>query len=203
MDKKLLALFRKLFALDDKALPDSISPDDFGKLIEKSAGKLFIKPEDFKKLQKTLSQKDVDFKRVEEEFKKLKATGDDKKSDTDKELAKMGETIKTLTDTIGKMNVSQESERLAKEYPDILPELLVGKDKDQIEKIVDNQRALNKKLYGDSQHFAPPDYSTEAEVDEEIEKVKADKESGSEVNAAKILNLERQKEGLSNENENA
>ena len=203
MDKKLLALFRKLFALDDKALPDSISPEDFGKLLEESAGKLFIKPEDFKKLQKTLSQKDVDFKKVEDEFKKLKTAGGDKKSDTEKQLEKMGETIKKLTDTISIMNTTQESDRLTKEYPDILPEMLVGKDKDQIEKIVDNQRALNKKLYGDSQHFAPPDYSTEAEVDEAIEKVKADKESGSEVNATKILSLERQKESLSNDNENA
>jgi len=44
MDKKLLELFRKLLALDNKALPDSISPEDFGKLIENSSGKLFIKP---------------------------------------------------------------------------------------------------------------------------------------------------------------
>jgi len=111
----------------------------------------------------------------------------------------MSDTISTLEKTIKTMNRVQESERLAKDYPDILPELLIGKTKEDIEKIVDKQREVNKKLYGDSQHFAPPDYSTEAEIDEAIDKVKKDDSKGSEQSAVDTLNLERRKSGLSND----
>ena len=199
MDKKLLALFRKLFALDDKALPDSISPEDFGKLIEKSDGKLFIKPEDFKNLQKTVGLKDVELKKALGEIEKVNKKNDDKKSDSQKALDKMSETISTLEKTIGTMNSAQETERLTKEYPDILPELLAGKTKDEIEAVVDRQRAINKKLYGDSNKFAPPDYSNEADIDEAIESVKGDKTKNGVNSAVDILKLSRQKDGLPNE----
>jgi len=197
MDKKLLALFRKLFALDDKALPDSISPEDFGKLIEDSSGKLFIKPEDFKNLQKTVSLKDVELKKALESIEKASKKKDDKKSDSQKALDKMSETVSKLEETISSMNTTQESERLLKEYPDILPEFLTGKTKDEIEKIVDKQREVNKKLYGDSQRFAPPGYSSESEIDEAVEEVKQDKTKSGENSAVEILNLNRQKNSLS------
>ena len=197
MDKKLLEMFRTQLGLDIKALPDSISVEDFNKLIEKSAGKLFIKPEDFKNLQKTVSQKDVDLKKIQDEFDKLKTEKDSKKSDSEKKLDAMGETIKNLTDTISTMNKTQDSERLAKEYPDILPELLQGRSTDEIERIVDKQREVNKKLYGDSQHFAPADYSDEAQVDEAIEDVKNDKTKNGENSAVALLHLERTKDSLS------
>lgn len=198
MDKKLIALFRKLFALDDKALPDSISAEDFGKLIEKSDGKLFIKPEDFKNLQKIVSQKDVDFKKVEEDLKKLQAKNDDKKTDSEKSIDEMKKTIINLSTEIKTMNLARESDDLAKNYPDILPELLIGKTKEEIVSIVDKQRAVNKKLYGDSQHFAPGDYSKESDVDEAIEDVKKDTSRSGENSAVAVMNLERQKDNLSN-----
>lgn len=201
MDKKLLALFRKIYSLDDKALPDSISPEDFGKLIEDSSSKLFIKPEDFKKLQKTLSQKDVDLKKVEEDLKKSVADKDDKKTDLEKQVTEMSDTIKTLTDSISTMNTTQRSEKLAKLYPDILPSLLEGKNDDEIEKIVTDQRTLNKKLYGDSQQFAPADYSNEADVDKAIEESKNDKSKSGEQNALSVMKLERTKAGLPEGNE--
>jgi len=197
MDKKLLAMFRNLLGLDIKALPDSISLEDFNKLIEESAGKLFIKPEDFKNLQKTVSQKDLDLKKVQEEFDRLKKIKDEKKSELENKMTQMSETISKLTETIQSMNLTQESERLAKQYPDILPELLVGKTQEQIEAIVDKQRAVNKKLYGDSQHFAPADYSDEGQVDEAIDQVKTDQNFNGEQSAVKILNLERTKDSLS------
>jgi hypothetical protein len=196
MDKKLLALFRNLFALDDKALPDSISPEDFGKLFEKSSGKLFIKPEDFKKLQKTISQKDVDLKKVEETLKEIKAKSDDKKSDTEKQMSEMSKTIEGLASTIEIMNTAQETKTLKEQYPDILPELLQGKKTEEIEKIVDRQREINKKLYGDSQHFKPADYSSEADVDKAINDIKEDKTKNGENSAVDVLKLERTKDSL-------
>ena len=196
MDKKLLAMFRKLLALDEQALPDSISPEDFSKLIEKSDGKLFIKPEDFKNLQKSLSQKDVDFKKLEKTIADIQKKKDKGKSESEKALEKMQETISKLTKTIDTLNSKNESEALLKKYPDIMPELLIGKSEEDVEKIVDKQRTLNKKLYGDSQHFAPPDYSTEAEIDEAIEDVKSDKTKSGVDSAVSLLELERQKGDL-------
>lgn len=199
MDKKLLALFRKLLALDDKALPDTISAEDFGKLIESSDGKLFIKPEDFKKLQKTVSQKDVDLKKALEKIESAGKKNDDKKTEAEKAMEKMSGTISNLEKAIKTMNTQQETEKLTKKYPDILPELLVGKNEDEIEKIVDKQRAINKKLYGDSDHFAPPDYSSEKEIDEQIEKVKSDKSLRGDNAAVEVLKLSRQKSSFSND----
>lgn len=199
MDKKLLALFRKLLALDDKALPDTISPEDFGKLIESSDGKLFIKPEDFKNLQKTVSQKDVDLKKALEQIETASKKNDDKKSEAEKAMEKMSGTISKLEKSISSMNTQKDTERLAKKYPDILPELLVGKDDKDIEAIVDKQRAVNKKLYGDSDHFAPPDYSSEAEIDEQIDKVKNDESLSGDNAALEVLKLNRQKSSFSND----
>ena len=197
MDKKLLALFRKLLALDDKALPDTISAEDFGKLIENSDGKLFIKPEDFKKLQKTVSSKDVELKKVLADLAEKNKKIDDKKSESEKSLEKMGETIKNLEKTIHTIEDSHRSEKLKESYPDILPELLIGKTDEEIVAIADKQRAINKKLYGDSQHFLPPDYSTEAEIDEAIEKTKTDKTKTGETSAVEVMKLSRQKATLS------
>jgi DNA-binding transcriptional MerR regulator len=196
MDKKLLAMFRKLLALDEQALPDSISPEDFSKLIENSDGKLFIKPEDFKNLQKSLSQKDVDLKKLEKLIEDSKKKGEEGKTEAEKALVEMQEKIGELTETIDTLNSTRKSEALLKQYPDIMPELLVGKSEEEVEKIVDKQRTLNKKLYGDSQHFAPPDYSTEAEVDEAIEDVKSDKTKNGVNSAVSVMQLERQKGDL-------
>jgi len=198
MDKKLLAMFRKLFALDEQALPDSISPEDFGKLIEKSDGKLFIKPEDFKNLQKVLSEKDIDLKKALEKVEKVEKVNEDKKSDLEKKLDEMSATISTLETTLKSMHTSNEVIKLKKQYPDILPELLAGKTDEEIEKIVDRQREVNKKLYGDSRHFAPPDYSKESDIDEAVNEIKKDKETNSVNSAVSVMNLERKRENLSN-----
>ena len=195
MDKKLLLMFRTFLNLDEKTLPDSISPEDFSKLFEKSSGK-FKKDEDFKKLQKTLSQKDLDLKKIEEDFEKIKKTNDDKKSDSEKKIENLSKTVEDLTKNIEVMNTAHQSEVLQKTYPDILPEFLIGKSNDEIEKIVDKQREVNKKMYGDSQHFAPPSFSTEADFDEAIDKVKEDKTKNGESSAVDILKLNRQKENL-------
>jgi hypothetical protein len=61
---------------------------------------------------------------------------------------------------------------------------------------VDRQREINKKLYGDSNRFAPPDYSTEAEIDEKVESVKADKTKSGVGSAVEVLHLSRKRASL-------
>lgn len=194
MNKELIMMFRKLLALDTATLPDSISPEDFGKLIEKSAGNLFIKPEDFKNLQKTLSLKDLELKKIQDEKDKNTKGG---LSDSEKVISELNEKLASLTTSITEMKSQQDNERLSKQYPDILPELLVGKNSDQIEKIVDRQREISKRLYGDSQHFRKPDFSTEADIDARIETIKTDKSISAETSAIEVMNLERSRGQLS------
>lgn len=196
MDKNLINLFRKLLALDSNTLPDSISPEQFGKLIEDSASKLFIKPEDFKKLQQTLSAKDVDMKKLADDLKIAQESRSGSQTENDKKISELSESVKKLTETITVMHTQQESENLVKLYPDILPDLLIGKTKEQAESVVARQRDINKKLYGDSNRFAPPDYSSEAEIDEKVESVKADKTKSGITSAVEVLNLGRKRAAL-------
>jgi len=196
MDKNLISLFRKLLALDSKALPDSISPEDFGKLLENSAGSLFIKPEDFKKLQQTLSAKDIDLKKLADDLKTAQEANKGGKTDSEKQISELSESVKKLTETITTMRTQQESESLAKLYPDILPDLLIGKTKEQVEAVVSRQREINKKLYGDSNRFAPPDYSSEAEIDEKVESVKKDSTKSGISSAVEVMALNRKRAAL-------
>lgn len=196
MNKELLAMFRKLFALDIKALPDSISPEDFGKLIEKSAGNLFIKPEDFKNLQKTLSAKDLDLKKLQDELENATKKKSSELTESEKMISELQTSIKQMSDTIQSMKSEQDTKSLTEKYPDILPELLIGKNPDEIEKIVDRQREVNKRLYGDSRHFAKPDYSTEADIEKRKSEIKSDDSISGETAAIEIMKLERAKSTL-------
>lgn len=196
MDKNLLKLLRTLFGLSDKNLPDSISPEDLGKLLEKSAGNL-VKTEDFKKLQQSLSAKDLDLKNLQDQIKELTAKKDENLSASEKMIADLKTSVETLTTTISTMKSEQDTARLASQYPDILPELLIGKSPDEVEKIVDRQREINKKLYGDSRQFIKPDYSTEAEIEARKKEIMADKTKSGEQAAAEVMALDRKKSQLS------
>lgn len=197
MPKEILALFRKLLALDEKSLPDSITSEEFKKVVEESDLGSFIKPEDFKNLQKTLSSKDIELKKALDEVAKFTKKVDAKKTESEKKLEEMGGTISELQKTIATLNTNHETERLTKEFPDILSEFLVGKTPEEITSVVDRQREVNKKIYGDSQHFSPAGYSSEEDLDKAIEDVKEDVSKNGENSAVSILQLNREKESFS------
>ena len=77
-----------------------------------------------------------------------------------------------------------------------MPELLVGKDEESRDKLVEKQRLLNKKLYGDASHFTQPKYDDIEQIQKEIDEVKDDKSMSSEKKAVKVLQLEREKENF-------
>lgn len=198
--KIMLEAFGKKFGIEQKLLDAIKSPEDFGKFLDEQKGKLFGNPEDIKNLQKIISQKDVDLKKVATDFEKLKTDlktkKDEDKSELEKKFGELSENFKTLTDQVVKINKDNEIADLKKAYPDILPEVLVGKTDEEKKTIVDSQRAMNKKNYGDSQHFKQPTYSDVSEIEAEIESVKADKSITGEQAAVKVLHLKREKENF-------
>ena len=162
------------------------------------------KPEDIRNLQKSLSEKDVLLKQAlsdVEGFKKTKENeeaekkkkADEKKTEAELEMDKMRKDMKTMSETLEIFNNSKRKDELKEEYPDILPDLLVGKTDEQIEKIVDKQREMNKKNYGDSKFFIKPKYESEDDIDKEIEEVKKNKSLRGDQGAIKIMHLMREK----------
>jgi len=194
MNKELLAQLRKLFAFDEKTLPDSITPEDLGKLIENQKGN-FVSPEDFKKLQQTLSAKDI----LVKDFKKKLEQKDQTQppSALEKSLAEMQDTIKSLTDRIADMHAAKERESLSQQYPDIHPDMLLALPAEQREKYAQEQRDIARKMYSDSNAFHQPLYKTVADVDVAIEKIKSDKTMSGIQKATQVMQLNRVKGALS------
>lgn len=162
------------------------------------------KPEDIKNLQKALSDKDVKLKDAEKIISDAKQIADKKRDDDDKkkkdddekkksDVEKLGDEIKTLRNEIGNFNIEKKKGELEKEYPDILPELLVGKTDEQIKAVVEKQREMNKKNYGDSRGFLKPKYESADDVEKEIEETKKNKSLRGDNAAIKVMRLTREK----------
>lgn len=199
MDPKMIILLREMLGLDSKLLPDSMTPEDFGKFIEEQKGKQFGNPEDFKNLQKIISQKDNDFRKTKEALEKLKSKkpkDEKKESESDKIIKSLNEKLDGVNKKLEKIDQANEVVELKKNYPDIMPELLIGKDEEAQKSIVERQRVMNKKMYGDSRHFTQPAYNDVDEIQKELEEVKEDKSISGEKSAVKVLQLSRVKENF-------
>jgi hypothetical protein len=181
MDKKLLEMLRKIYSLDIATLPDSITPEECGKVIEEQAGK-FVKQEDIKALQKKLSEKDLELKKLEEGNGKKKGEEDEK----DKLIREMGENIQKLTN-------ESESKKLKEAYPDISTKVLLGKTEEEQKAIAEEQRAINAETYGDLPSAHEPIFNDISEIDKEMERVKNDKEMDTDAKLAKIGELKEKK----------
>ena len=81
-----------------------------------------------------------------------------------------------------------------------MPDLLIGKKEERQKEIIEKQRGLNKKLYGDAKHFTQPKYEDAEQIQREIDSVKEDKTISGEKAAVKILQLEREKESFQPDN---
>lgn len=201
MDPKMLKLLRVFLGVDDKLLPDSMTTEDFGKFIDEQKGKLFGNPEDFKNLQKILTKKDVDFNKTKAALEKLKSNKPIENDNKETEIEKLSKELKIKIDEVDKkistINKQSELQALKKQYPDIVPELLAGKNEADIKSTVESQRVINKKLYGDSKQFIQPDYTDLKDIDEKIDEVKADRSISADKQAVEIMKLTRAKENFS------
>lgn len=125
-------------------------------------------------LQQKLTERDKELKAMQDKLAELeKGKGTD--SATQKAIEDMSATIKTLTGTIGNMEQEKERERLSKAYPDIIPDLLLGKSQTEIESLVVKQRETIQQHYVLQPSSHAPKYASRGDVEKEIDRVTEDK----------------------------
>ncbi len=162
------------------------------------------KPEDIKNLQKALSERDLELKTALEKNEKFddaekkkieddKKKADEKKTESELEMQKLREDLKTVTDSLSILNKGNRRDELSKEYPDIEPDLLIDKTDGKIKEIVEKQRSKNKEIFGDSKFFIKPEYESEDDIQKEIDGVKKDENLRGDQAAIKVLRLMREK----------
>lgn len=139
-------------------------------------------------LQQKLSEKDVQLKETLAKIAELEKTkqGDE---GTNKVLSEMSEQVKTLTATISKMESDKERERLKSAYPDIHPDLLLGKTPEEVERLVKEQRETISKNYSLLPSAHAPKYTSRAEIEKEIETLKSDPNLSTEQKMMKVRDL--------------
>ena len=156
--------------------------------------------EDIKNLQTLISDKDTKLQDALSKIavfeKGVKDKGDKKTKDEKNTLEQLHELVKEMTDELTVMREDKQRADLQSAYPDIVPDILLGKTKEEQKKIVDAQRKLSERLYGDSAKFTQPTYASEDDVDKELEAVKKDEKISGENAASKVLNLVREKAGF-------
>lgn len=142
--------------------------------------------DNIKALQRKLSKKD-------EEMKSLQKELDEKKSSDDSEIATLTKTVESLTGEITKITTGKRREDLAEKYPDIHPDLLMNVDENNLEEVVENQRAISKEKFGDAQFFQQPKYNSIEDIDKKIKGIQEDKGMNGIDKAALTLDLENEK----------
>jgi len=123
--------------------------------------------ENVKALQQKLTEKDKEIKSVLSEIEDMnkKGSGD---SEAVKKIEDLKKTVETLTDQIETINTEKQKEDLAKKYPDILPDLLLGKSPEEVEIIVNKQREITMKNYDQKPSAHAPIYKDRNEVEEDL-----------------------------------
>lgn len=141
--------------------------------------------ENIKALQQKLTEKDKTVKEIEAQITELRK----KKPEDDEATKKIDELTKTvgeLTTKIGTINTDNEKQKLAEKYPDILPEMLIGKTDEEKERIVERQREIIKKNYDINPSDHAPIYKDKTEVATAIEEIKKDQSLSTEEKLVKL-----------------
>lgn len=142
-------------------------------------------------LQQKLTERDKELKSALSKIEELEKSGSSNTSETQKAIEGMQKTIADLTGTITQMNSDRERERLARDYPDIVPDLLLGKSQDEIEKLVKAQRDTIAKNYQRLPSAHEPVFADRSEVEKEINAVKADKNLSTDEKLQKLRELKQ------------
>lgn len=113
-----------------------------------------------------------------------------KKQIEDAKNSKSEDTVKELQERLLAIEGERTKAKLEKEYPDIEPDLLLGKTDDEVKNIVERQRERQKKYQQSTIDVNPPNLSQQ-QYDEQVSTIKKSNMSPIE-KAKKILHLERQ-----------
>ena len=189
--------------MDETKKKGSTVPDE-GKTEDSQKGD-GVSQENFKDLQQTVSEKDVALKEAEKQIADFKAKEDEKKkkedekksdelSDSEKIIADLTKSNEKLAGEVGQITLKNRESELAKKYPDIATSLIIDKKDDDIEKIVEEQRAISKKQFGDSNFFTAPQYNSVDEIDAKILKVQEDNSLTGEEKAMSVMSLTNDRE---------
>lgn len=151
--------------------------------------------ENVKALQKKLSEKDLAVKEVQDKIAELekKGSGD---SEAIKQISELTEQVKSLTGQIGAINTDKQREELAKQYPDILPDLLIGKSPEEAEVIVNKQREITMRNYEQKPSSHSPVYKDRNEIDAEVERVQKDPKLSTTDKMTKVRELKLRKDEI-------
>lgn len=146
-------------------------------------------------LQQKLTEKDKEMKSLQTKIEELekKGSGD---HESQRQIAELTATVKTLTEEIGKVTTDRKREELRQKYPDILPELLIGKSDEEVESLVKRQRETMESRYERRPSAHEPQFKDRQEVDTEIERVKGDRTIDTDAKLLKVRELERRKQEL-------
>lgn len=151
--------------------------------------------ENIKALQKKLTDKDLETKKILEEIAELKKKGSGD-SEADKKIETMTKTVAALTEQIATLNADKRKAELQKKFPEILPELLLGKSDEEAEIIANKQKELTMKNYDLKPSAHEPIYKDRDAVDKEISRVKEDKTLSTEAKLQKLRELKLKREEI-------
>lgn len=147
--------------------------------------------DNIKALQQKLTDADKNFKELEKKLAENKI--DSKDNET---IINLTKTVEELTGQISNINNNAKIKELSEKYPEIAPELLLGKTDEEIERIAEKQKSINAEIYKNAPSSHDPIYSSESEIDEEINKIKEDSQIPTVEKLTKIRQLKEAKENL-------
>ena len=143
--------------------------------------------ENIKAMQRLLTEKDKEIKALADKLDKQKP--DEKQPD---QIALLTKQIETLTDSITQITTDKTRESLRVKYPDVVPELLIGKTDEQIESLVAQQRAITQTRIDNAPSNHRPVFSSVDEITKEIDRVKIDKTLSTDAKLQKVRELKNQ-----------
>lgn len=151
--------------------------------------------ENIKALQQKLTEKDQVLKKAMADIEELQKRGN-QDSEADKKIEQLTIVIGELKKEMGIMSAEKQKEGLAKQYPDILPELLLGKTPEEQAIIVTKQREITKKNYDEKPSAHAPVYKSVNEIDDEIRKVQEDQSLSIPDKMTKVRELKSKKDEI-------
>lgn len=151
--------------------------------------------ENIKALQRTISEKDLEAKKVQEEIATLKTKGTGNEV-VNSQIEALTKTVEALTGQIGNLNTDKQKAELQSKYPDILPDLLIGKSAEEAEIIVNKQREITMQNYDQKPSAHAPIFKDRDSIDAEIQRVKDDKKMTTDEKFVAVRELKLKKEEI-------